>query len=177
MLTFKLIPYPTNKLPKIGITGELIRAGDIIFIHYEVDGEIDRILLPAKSLSPSRKENLWKATCFEFFIAISNQQEYWEFNMSPSGNWDIYKMDAYRRVGFQEEVALTKLPFVFRKAENKLSLDILVDVSPILPPQQKVQIGITAIIQTTDGYETYWALAHPGKQADFHLRDSFLIHT
>ena len=97
--------------------------------------------------------------------------------MSPSGNWDIYKMDAYRRVGFQEEVALTKLPFVFRKAENKLSLDILVDVSPILPPQQKVQIGITAIIQTTDGYETYWALAHPGKQADFHLRDSFLIHT
>lgn len=175
MRTFKLIPYPADNLPKISITGELIRSDNNFFIRYEVDGEIDRVLLPAKSSSPSRIDDLWKATCFEFFIAIPNQPEYREFNMSPSGDWNVYKMDGYRRVGFREETAFKQLPFVLRETGSQLSLDISVDLSPILNPQQKVQVGITAIIQTVDGREFYWALAHPGSQADFHLRDGFTL--
>jgi len=172
---FKLIPYPANNLPKIGIIGELIRSDNRFFIHYEVSGEIDQILLSAKSSSPSRTDDLWKATCFEFFIAIPNQPEYWEFNMSPSGDWNVYKMDAYRRVGFREETAFTQLPFVFRRTDNELSLDILVDLNSILQPQQAIQVGITAIIQTVDNGESYWALAHLGMQADFHLRENFTL--
>jgi hypothetical protein len=38
-----------------------------------------------------------------------------------------------------------------------------------------LEIGITAIIQTTDSYETYWALTHPAPFADFHLRESFIL--
>ena len=175
MQTFKLIPYPADNPPKITITSELIRSDTNFFIHYEVDGEIERVLLPAKSSSPSRTDDLWKATCFEYFIAFPLQPKYWEFNMSPSGDWNIYKMDAYRRIGFREETAFTKLPFVFRKSDIKLSLDISMDLSPIIQAQQKIQVGITAIIQTTDGNETYWALVHPGEQADFHLRESFIL--
>lgn len=173
--TFKLIPYPAGSLPKIDISGEIIRSGNKFFMRFEVNGEIDRILLPAKSSTPSRTDDLWQATCFEFFIATPNQPEYWEFNMSPSGDWNVYKMDAYRRVGFREETAFTQLPFVLRETDNRLSLDISVDLSPILQPQQTVQVGITAIIQSTDGNESYWALAHPGTQADFHLRNSFIL--
>lgn len=175
MQTFKLIPFSANNLPNIGITGEIIRSENKFLLRYEVSGQVSQILLSAKSSSPSRTDDLWKATCFEFFIAIPNQPEYWEFNMSPSGDWNVYKMDAYRRVGFREEIAFTELPFIFRTPENELSLDISVDLSPIIQPQQKVQIGITAIIQTKDGNETYWALAHPGPQADFHLRESFIL--
>ena len=175
MQTFKLIPYPADNLPKIGITGELIRSDNNIFIHYAVSGEIDRILLPAKSPSPSRTDDLWKATCFEFFVAIPNQPGYWEFNMSPSSDWNVYGMDAYRKVGFREETGFTKLPFVFKETDQQLSLDISVDLFPILQPQQTAQIGITAIIQTMEGNESYWALAHPGSQADFHLREGFVL--
>ena len=175
MQTFKLIPYPADTLPGINIAGEIIRAGNNFFLRYEVNGDIDRILLSARSSSPSRTDDLWKATCFEFFIAFPDEPEYWEFNMSPSGDWNVYKMDAYRRVDFREESAFNKLPFVFRQSMDKLSLDISVDLSPILQPQQEVQVGITAIIQSLDGNESYWALAHPGGQADFHLREGFTL--
>lgn len=175
MLSFKLTPYPAANLPHISIAGEIIRSGNKFLLRYEVTGAIDQILLSAKSSSPSRMDDLWKATCFEFFIAVPNQPEYWEFNMSPSGDWNIYKMDAYRRIGFREETAFTQLPFVFREMDNQLSLDISVDLSPLLMLQQKVQVAVTAIIQTVNGDESYWALAHPGSQADFHLRDSFIL--
>lgn len=102
--------------------------------------------------------------------------------MSPSGAWNIYHMDAYRRIGFREEVAIQSLPFEFQLVDIKYPadfytylLDVSLDLTPLLPAEQKIQVGITAIIQSKDGNETYWALAHPGPQADFHLRESFII--
>lgn len=175
MKSFRLIPYPKGTPPNIDITGEIIRAGNKISLRYEVAGEVDKIILSSKSPSPSRTDDLWKATCFEFFVAIPGQPQYWEFNMSPSGDWNVYIIDAYRRVGFREETSFKQLPFVFRNMQNNLSLDISLDLGPILHPQQIIQVGITSIVQTTDGQESYWALTHPGPQADFHLRKSFTI--
>jgi hypothetical protein len=172
---FSLIPYPANDLPTIDITGEITREKNQLSIHYEVRGDIDQIILPPPSVSPARKDDLWKATCFEFFLAIPNHSQYWEFNMSPSGDWNVYIMDAYRRVGFREEKAIPQLPFEFRKENSKLFLNLSVDLSPIIALGIGLQIAITAIIQTKDGNETYWALAHTGQQADFHLRESFIV--
>ena len=175
MKTFQLIPFPASALPKFHITGEIERTENRLSIRYVVTGEIDSILLPTLVKSPSRKHDLWKATCFEFFIAIKDQPQYWEFNMSPSNNWNVYAMDAYRQVNMREEVAFTQLPFEFKKTNAEILLDISVDLNPILQHDQVLQIGITTIIQTMDGNESYWALAHPGQQADFHLRDSFIM--
>jgi len=175
MQVFELTPFPSNTIPNIKISGGIVRAGNNLFIRYEVSGDIYKILLSARATSPSRTDDLWKATCFEFFVAIPNQPGYWEFNMSPSSDWNVYRMDAYRRVGFREETAFTQLPFLFKETENQLSLDISVDLDRILQPQQAVQVGIAAIIQTMDGRETYWALTHPGQQADFHLREGFIL--
>ena len=152
-----------------------MRAENNLSIHYEVHGEIEQILFAASSSTPARKDDLWRATCFEFFIAIQDQPQYWEFNMSPSGNWNVYVMDAYRQVNMREETAFTQLPFEFRKTNDKVLLDISVDLNPILRMEQPLQIGVTAIIQTTNRNESYWALAHPGPHADFHLRESFSI--
>ena len=173
--TFQLIPYPTSDLPKIQITGEIERMESQFSIHYVVTSKIDSVLLPALSNSPARKHNLWKATCFEFFIAVKDQPRYWEFNMSPSGDWNIYAMDAYRQVNMREELAFTQLPFAFKKTNTEISLDISVDLNPILKFDQVLEIGVTTILQTNAGNESYWALAHPGPHADFHLRDSFTL--
>jgi hypothetical protein len=169
--TFSLIPYPAGNLPKIEITGGINRADNQLSIRYEISGEVDSISFPDPSASLSRKDDLWKTTCFEFFLAVPNQPQYWEFNVSPSGDWNIYKMDAYRRVGFREEISIKQLAFQFELPDLELS----VDLNPLFPSTQPLQIGITAIIQTKDGNETYWALAHPGPQADFHLRESFIL--
>jgi len=175
--TFRLIPYPAGNLPKIDITGEIERTENRLSIHYVVQGETENIVLPVKSLSSSRKDDLWQATCFEFFLAIPNQPQYWEFNMSPSGDWNVYIMDEYRKIGFREEKAISQLPFEFKHFDDKLSLSLSMDLSAIAVFKNNLQISITAIIQTKDGNETYWALTHPGQQADFHLRESFILST
>ena len=86
-------------------------------------------------------------------------------------------MDAYRQVNMREESVFTQLPFEFGKTSEKNSLEISVNLNPILPPEQTLQIGIATIIQTTTENETYWALIHPGQAADFHSRDSFVIES
>ncbi|MEP7137695.1 MAG: DOMON-like domain-containing protein [Chloroflexota bacterium] len=174
MPIFSLTPYPASNIPTIEIKGTVTRQDHLLSICYSVHGEIENILLPTPTTS-SRQHDLWKATCFEFFIAVQDQPQYWEFNMSPSGDWNVYAMDAYRQVNMREESAFTQLPFELRKLNDKLSLDVSVDLNPIIRPVQNLQIGITTIIQTADGNETYWAFVHPGAQADFHLRDSFAI--
>lgn len=174
MQSFKLIPFPPNDLPNIQITGEVNRAENQLSIHYAVSGVMDKILLPVPARAV-RKDDLWKATCFEFFIALPRMPQYWEFNMSPSSEWNVYRMDAYRRIGFRKEGAIQQLPFEFKQGNDNLSLNISLDLTPILRPAQVIQLGITAIIQTRDGNESYWALAHLGQHADFHLRESFVL--
>ena len=175
MPAFKLIPFPAEELPKINITGEIERKDNHLSIHYQISGEIDQILFPAQSASPSRKDDLWKATCFEFFIAIEDRPQYWEFNMSPSSDWNVYVMDAYRQVNMREETEFTELPFDFKVTNEIISLNMSVDLNSITQPKMDIDIGVTAIIQTKDGQETYWALSHPSQQADFHQRESFSL--
>jgi len=172
---FRLIPFPAPKIPAIEITGQVARQGNLLSIRYSVQGDIEDIRLPVRSESPARKHDLWKTTCFEFFLVVKDRPEYWEFNLSPSGDWNVYAMDGYRQVNMREEVAYSQLPFEFTKMNNALSLDAAVNLSQLFQPLQTPQIGITAIIQTVDGMESYWALDHPGAQADFHLRKSFVV--
>jgi hypothetical protein len=173
--TFTLIPFPALAIPAISLTGTLSLDRNFLTLHYALAGNIEDVLLPPVSLAPSRKDELWQGTCFEFFLAIKDQPGYWEFNMSPSGDWNVYRMDAYRRVGFQVETAISELSFVFKKELDNFLLETAVDLTAIIRPEEELQMGITAIIQTKDGNETYWALTHLAPHADFHLRDSFIL--
>jgi hypothetical protein len=38
---------------------------------------------------------------------------------------------------------------------------------------QPMEIGLTAVIETTDGQFSYWALHHPTERPDFHHRGGF----
>ena len=177
MQTFELSPYPVEGLPAIEIVGTVERIGNQLSLRYEVRGDIGSILLHPPS-TPTRKNDLWMATCFEFFLAVPGTSGYWEFNMSPSGDWNVYCMDEYRRVGFREESNIQQLPFQFQKTGTGLSLDLAVDLRSIIQPEQKIEIGISAVIQTKDKQESHWALSHPNEwssQPDFHLRESFVL--
>ena len=173
--TFSLIPFVDANLPDIKITGSISRKVNDLSIHFALTGNIENLTCSEPSAHPTRKDELWKSTCFEFFIASPNQPEYWEFNISPSGDWNIYHMDTYRRVGFRGETLIQQLPFSVQKETGCISVDATIDLSPIIQTENTIQVGITSIIQTKDGYETYWALTHPNPQADFHLRESFMI--
>ena len=172
---FTLIPFDTSHVPAISVSGKLSLENNFLNVRYSLAGKTESILLPPASPVSSRKAELWKATCFEIFLAIRDQPAYWEFNMSPSGDWNVYRMDAYRRIGFREEAAIAELPFEFQTRADGVFLDVAVDLTFVSLSKEQLQMGITAIIQTKDGGETYWALAHPAPYADFHLRESFTL--
>ena len=144
-------------------------------MRYSLVGNVEEISLPPRSIHPRRRDELWKGTCFEFFLAVKDQPQYWEFNLSPSGDWNLYRMDAYRRIGFREERAISQLPFKIKNESKRYSLDVTVDLISFVEPQQELQIAITAILQTKNGNETYWSLTHPAPHPDFHLRESFIL--
>jgi len=173
--SFSLIPFPDSRTPAITIAGKIVRKHNFLVIQFEVMGETESILFPESAPNPTRKDELWKATCFEFFIARPEQPEYWEFNMSPSGDWNAYCMDAYRRIGFREEPSILELSFSFHKDTGCASVEGSVDLSRLFSAETAIQAGIASIIQMIDQHETYWALVHPNPQADFHLRESFKI--
>ena len=180
--TFSLQPFTsTISLPNFKIVGNIARNSNQLTICYMLEGDFKEIALakPTGGIAPpsntrSRKHELWKDTCFEFFLSIKDSARYWEFNLSPAGHWNVYRFDAYRQ-GMQEETAFTILPFNVQNQAEGLALVLDVDLDKIVSAKQAIEVGITTVIKHRDGEVTYWALTHRGAEADFHLRDSFIV--
>ncbi|MEB3190047.1 MAG: DOMON-like domain-containing protein [Snowella sp.] len=175
MTTFSLIPFqPDQTLPQITITGQIERFTSQLSLTWFITGEIDQIAIAAPNPLPTRQDHLWQTTCFEFFLGLTDQPDYWEFNLSPSGHWNCYRFSDYRQ-GMVTETALKILPFQFDHLPQRLTLQINLDLSGLLSSSSALMAGITTVIQTLDGNLSYWALTHPGPAADFHRRDSFQL--
>ncbi|MBD2342626.1 DOMON-like domain-containing protein [Anabaena subtropica] len=173
--TFSLQPFPSAEiLPDVKITGNISRKDNQLAINYQLVGDLKQIIIAQPSNTPARKDELWQDTCFEFFLGIQNSQRYWEFNLSPAGNWNVYHFDGYRQ-GMQEEKAFTRLPFKIEQQTDSLALALNFNLPQIITVEQILEVSITTVIKHKDGGVSYWALAHRGVEADFHLRDSFII--
>lgn len=180
--TFSLQPFPsTESFPHLKITGNISRNANQLTICYNLGGDLKEIALakPTEGIAslsnaPSRKHELWEDTCFEFFLGIKDSARYWEFNLSPAGHWNVYRFDGYRQ-GMQEETAFEKLPFSVHNQADSLELALNVNLDKIVSAEQEIQVAITTVINHRDSEITYWALTHRGAEADFHLRDSFIV--
>lgn len=173
--SFSLIPFPDSNIPELQFTGSISRKKNILAAHFKITGQTEVIYFPDVASHPQRKHDLWKTTCFEFFLAIPDKPEYWEFNMSPSGDWNAYHMDAYRQVGLREESYIQRLPFSIERRMQNVIVEASVDLTPLIQEDQQIQAEVTSVIEDQNGHETYWALLHPGPKADFHRREGFIL--
>ncbi|MEA5573588.1 DOMON-like domain-containing protein [Calothrix sp. UHCC 0171] len=172
---FTLQPFPTlETLPNITIIGNINQNDNLLNIRYALRGNITEVEIPFQSQIPQRKNELWEHTCFEFFIGVKNSPRYWEFNLSPSRDWNVYSFEGYRQ-GMQSEAALSMLPFRIQNSADCLELALSFDLDKIIPPKQDLEVGVTAVIKCKNSQVSYWALTHCAVEADFHQRDSFLL--
>lgn len=173
--TFSLQPFPSSDAsPNVKIAGNIARYENQFTIQYALLGDLKEIAFSPVSDTPERKQELWQETCFEFFLGIQNSDSYWEFNLSPSGDWNVYRFDAYRQ-GMQEEATFTALPFSTQYLSDGLALVVNIDLDKIVPADRTLELAIAAVIKQQNGTMSHWALAHQGTEADFHRRDSFII--
>ncbi len=177
--TFSLRPFEKDgSLSGIECKGHLARRTGTLFVHYEMIGGSLRIDIPGRKREPSRRKGLWENTCLELFVAVKDYDRYWEFNLSPSGDWNVFRFEHYRNERhadkLREEPLVASLPFRTQRRSGSFLLDMEFDLDTLVRKDQFLEIGIAAIIQF-DKEKTYWALTHCGSRPDFHRRDSFII--
>ena len=171
---FSLQPFEPPKID-LQITGEITRLNHTLTLNYALKGDLEKIEVPATVDIPTRKDRLWETTCFEFFLGKHNSTHYWEFNLSPSGDWNVYRFERYREVMELENRIIT-LPFNVLRDRNALFLELEFNMHCLTSIDRNFDVSITSVIKDKTGDTSYWAVKHCGEKADFHLRDSFLFY-
>ena len=121
-------------------------GGDTLTIRYDLRGDLADLVMPAPVDMPARRHGPWEETCFEFFLGVKGYQQYWEFNLSPAGDWNVYRFAGYRQ-GMAEETAFTSLPFTVRRRPESLRLALELEVGRIISADQPLSVGIAAVIK------------------------------
>jgi hypothetical protein len=172
--SFSLIPFTTDTAPAIQITGKIERQQNQLIIEYKLQGQT-QIIIPPIVDTPTRQGNLWEHTCCEFFLGLQNSTQYWEFNLSPAGHWNVYRFLNYRQ-NLVEETAFDSLPFQVLQENETLQLKLEINLPKIILLEQSFEVGISSVIENEQGKLSYWALTHSAEEADFHQRDSFALY-
>lgn len=161
---FSLHPHPEALPGRVrAVTAHLwmTDANDVL-IEFRVEGA-DALLLPPPA-SPERCDGLWQKTCFEMFL-LADDGKYFEFNLSPTSQWAIYAFDGYR--SGMEALAVDVSPMIeIKQSAEFFMLEADIDLGQI--PHAAMKLGLSAVIVEADGTKSYWALAHPPGQPDFH---------
>jgi hypothetical protein len=137
-----------------------------LVIKYRLDGDMTRIHWPGEEcILTENTSELWRSTCFEYFIGQDAATGYFEFNQSPSGNGCGFEFEAYRQSPVASSRLIADSFFMARdESSTEIRLDVPVPPSPFL-------LGLAAIIEDTDGTLHYYAARHPVDAPDFHRRD------
>ena len=152
-----------------------IQPDGSLFLRYRLRGDIARLRLP-QSPSPERQDSLWQHTCFEAFIGGVGDQDYREFNFSPSGQWAAYAFTGYRQR--DEDFVAAKAPQICTRIfAGRLEMDVTLPPQS-LPAADRLQLALAAVVEAddiADGRHSYWALRHTAERPDFHRRDAFAL--
>ena len=151
--------------PVRAITAAIAPTAGGCTAEFRIEGDIGRIIVPGPGTG-ERRDELWKTTCCEFFWQPIGGSTYYEFNLSPSGDWAAYRFDEYRQGMSDIPVeAITVACSLSRQGD----LGVLVVKADIAADfASPAQVGLTAVIEHDDGELQYWSLAFPPGKPDFH---------
>lgn len=168
----ELVPHPDFlRTPVRRATVELQGFdGELLTVAFSLQHDHD-LLLPFEE-DAVRTDGLWRTTCFEIFVGSDGYDSYAEFNFSPSFAWAAYAFDRYRE-------GMRPLPLPLEPDMGTVKMDgeytFLIDLRlPPFPPAP-TKLGLSAVIERSDGAKSYYALTHPPGPPDFHQSDSFTL--
>jgi alkane 1-monooxygenase len=179
-LDHSLKPFRPNAWSeKIELDVQASRASAGIQLRYRLhatDPALLASLIPTKTSEPgTRRDELWKTTCFEAFIGQKNSEAYFEFNASPAGDWAWYAFEGYRNGMRKPELAANAAP---KLLERRLTADRF-EMTWLIPyaalgAAKHTTLSPTAVLDH-GGDLAYYSIKHAGNEANFHLRESFIV--
>lgn len=195
MLT--LHPHPATPCSAVhALQGAVERTEDGgLRLQYRLSGDLAQVLFPAPQV-PVFTDGLWEHTCFELFVGVQGESAYHEFNFSPSGQWAAYAFSGYREKMGQKSFPSpsffkggglgrdsancygveSSFRVCTRGSEGGFILETLIPTTdlPANPEHKPYALSLTAVIETTTGEKSYWALQHTLDHPDFHHRSGFM---
>jgi hypothetical protein len=172
---FRLRPFDGQGIPAdLQLTGRVRREPERLQVRFLLAGPLPCVRLPAAVPHPMRRDGLWESTCLEFFLARKGQQGYREFNLSPSGDWNAYRLRGYR-TDLEPDPAIPLLRPRLQRSADRFSLDLRCAPPPGMEAGEPLEMAVCAVLELRDGRLSYWALHHPGDHPDFHHREGFRI--
>lgn len=173
-VAFDLAPFPGQPAPEgVAIAGAASRAGGVLTLRWRLTAPEGAVAMDAPA-PPERRFGLWEATCFEFFLASPGRPGYWEFNLAPAGHWNAYRLAGYR-AGMVEEPAFAALPFAVSREPGACEVVVEADLAGLGLAAPPWRLAVATVVVGPDGGTSFWALAHPGAEPDFHDPDAFRI--
>lgn len=148
------------------LEAQAVRSPGGLILRYRLRGATADLRIPEPA--GGRTDGLWAHTCFEAFVGFEGE-DYLEFNMAPSGQWAAYRFDGYR-LGMAP-LAIDP-PRVEVEAGHE-GLELRADL--VLPQTGPMRVGLTAVVEAADEGLSYWALAHPPGQPDFHRAETRVL--
>jgi hypothetical protein len=85
----------------------------------------------------------------------------------------VFRLEGYRS-GLREEEAIRGV-WMVSELESGFYLQTVLDLNLLGIGDCEIDLSVTAVIAEVSGAISYWALCHAGTEADFHLRDSFVM--
>ncbi len=171
-IRLSLTPHPDTPSGRVtAVEVELVVCrGDDLLISYFVTGSED--LIVPDPAAGERRDGLWETTCFEAFLKPVGGEAYFEFNFSPSTHWAAYRFDRHREG--RSDLPRSVDPFSTRgEGPSDPLLEVDLDLSGL--PNVAMRLGLCAVIEEQSGRKSYWALAHPPGDPDFHDPSCFAL--
>ncbi len=164
--------HPESECLSVGsIEVDVTRSASTrLMLHYRVRGIIENLRLPPLA-APERMDGLWQHSCFEAFVASPDAAGYLELNFAPSRQWAAYRLSGYRSGMIEAKTAVPLIETHAGEQQYDLTAQLDLEQAPALP----WRVGLSAILEETNGRKSYWALAHPPGQPDFHHKDCFAL--
>lgn len=159
----------------IGIVATAARPRpSLLVLRYRVSGDVGALRLPVPK-QPARADQLWRHSCFEAFVRPGVGAAYAEFNFAPSAEWAAYRFRAYRdgmAAAHDIEAPLIRT----EQARDRFDLEAEIALPGAeFHTDAPWRLGLSAVIEESNGRLSYWALAHPPDKPDFHRADCFTL--
>ncbi len=176
-----LFPFsPTPHPLKFEIVFQL-SAKQLTIVYYLIGATNHILLLDQATAGSNRTDELWKSTCFEWFLKSSKSKKYWEFNSAPTGLWNFYELDDYRtNLKVSALIDAPKITVLHPPSGgNAYQFKVEINLKNLFAKENELikngYFAVTSVIQWRSGEVSYFSLQHPSNKPDFHSNAGFTI--
>jgi len=141
-------------------------------LEFKLSGPLNQLVIPDRAKTSGFRDELWKHTCFEAFLQDAKSQAYWEFNVSPSREWAVYRFKKYRE---RVDADISGIELVIQQERYPGQLVMKIDIKP--KDRDLIvasRVGLTCVLEHKSEAKSYWALRHTEAKPDFHMAESFI---